>query len=174
MVEVTLIAAFLAGIVSFLSPCILPLIPGFLAYLSGITLGDHLSRQARVKLFLNSLFFVMGFSLIFALLGVLLQTVLQNIAYDTQKWLSRIAGIIIIFFGLYLLGLVKIPFLQRDHKIKVTSSKKSYITSFIFGAAFAVGWTPCVGIILGAILALAVSAPAHSFLLLLAYTIGLG
>lgn len=174
MVEVTIIAAFIAGILSFLSPCVLPLIPGFLAYLSGTTPGDHLSRQARIKLFLNSVFFVLGFAVVFSLLGVLLQTLLQNVAYTAQKWLSRIAGIIIILFGLYVLGLIKIPFLEREHKLKVKSSNKSYLTSFIFGAAFAVGWTPCVGFVLGAILALAISQPAQSFFYLFSYTVGLG
>lgn len=174
MVEITIIAAFVAGILSFLSPCVLPLIPGFLAYLSGTTLGDTLSKKARIKLFLNSVFFVLGFSVIFSLLGVLLQTLLQNVAYTAQKYLSRVAGIIIILFGLYVLGLVKIPFLEREHKLKVKSSNKSYLTSFIFGSAFAVGWTPCVGFVLGAIFALAISQPATSFFYLFSYTVGLG
>ncbi len=173
MVEVTIIAAFLAGIVSFLSPCVLPLIPGFLAYLSGTSLEQP--AGARWKIFFNSVAFVLGFSIIFALLGVLLNTVLDRIAYSTQLWLSRIGGIIIILFGLYLVGLIKLNFLEREHKLKVKKRFSiTYVTSFVFGAAFAVGWTPCVGSVLGSIFALAVSKPTISFLLLTSYSLGLG
>ncbi|MCB9358967.1 sulfite exporter TauE/SafE family protein [Candidatus Woesearchaeota archaeon] len=172
MVEVTIIAAFIAGIVSFLSPCVLPLVPGFLAYLSGITLGE---KPNRWKLFGNSVAYVLGFSVIFALLGVLLNTVLENISYVVQEWLARIGGIIIILFGLYLLGLIKIPYLLQEHKLQVKKKFSiTYVTSFVFGAAFAVGWSPCVGAILGSVFALAVTQPGLSFFLLVAYSLGLG
>ena len=101
MTDVTIFIAFIAGIVSFLAPCVLPIIPGFLAYLAGVSL-DNTGKRQRVAIFLNSLFFVLGFSVMFALLGVLLNTILEAIAYDVQIWLSRIGGLIIIFFGLYL------------------------------------------------------------------------
>ena len=173
MVEITIIAAFLAGIVSFISPCVLPLIPGFIAYLSGTSLQNP--AGARWKMFFNSVSFVLGFSLIFALLGVLLNTILERISYSLQLWLSRIAGVIIILFGLYLVGLIKINFLEREHKLKVKKRfSATYITSFVFGSAFAVGWTPCVGAVLGSIFALAVSKPGISFLLLSTYALGLG
>jgi cytochrome c-type biogenesis protein len=170
--DITLLAAFLAGIVSFLSPCVLPIVPGFLSYLGGSSLAE--SQQKRLPIFLNSLFFVLGFSFIFALLGVLLQTALESVAYDAQLWLSRIGGTIVIVFGLYLLGLFKPKFLQQEHKLKVKKFKSQYFTSFLFGAAFAAGWTPCVGVILGAVLALAVSTPTSAFALLLVYALGLG
>ena len=129
----------------------------------------------RWSIFLNSLFFVLGFSIIFSLLGVLLQTVLSNVAYTVKNWLGYLGGTIIIFFGLFLLGLIKIPFLEREHKFHVKRKfKYAYITSFIFGAAFAVGWTPCVTAALGAILALASTQSSSAFALLLAYTLGLG
>ncbi|MBI2110725.1 cytochrome C biogenesis protein, partial [Candidatus Woesearchaeota archaeon] len=141
MVEPTAIIAFGAGLISFLSPCVLPLIPGFLAYLSGTTGKD----SSRTHTFLNSIAFVLGFSLVFALLGVLLNTILENVSYSVQTWLSRIGGIIIIIFALSILGLIKIGFLQKEHKFHVKKKFSiSYITSFVFGAAFAVGWTPCV------------------------------
>ena len=129
----------------------------------------------RLTVFLCSVFFVLGFSFVFALLGVLLQTVLSDSSYSVQKWLGRIGGAIIILFGLYLIGLIRPAFLDRDHKIQVKRKFNSrYLTSFVFGAAFAVGWTPCVGAILGAILTLAITSPASSFLLLLSYSFGLG
>lgn len=175
--ELGIIVAFVAGLVSFLSPCVLPIIPGFLAYLA----APHQSAQGkaqpttRLEVFKHSVLFVLGFSTVFALLGVLLNTVLESIAYDVQLWLSRIGGVIIIFFGLYLMKLIRIPFLERAHTVNVVGKVQSkHLTSFLFGAAFAAGWTPCVGAALGAILGLAASAPGTALSLLFAYALGLG
>ena len=126
------------------------------------------------SIFLNSVFFVLGFSVIFSLVGVLLQSVLLHVSYTVQIWLGRVGGIVIILFGLYLLGLIKPSFLQKEYKLKVKRKTGSYLTSFIFGAAFAVGWTPCVGAILGAILTLAVTNPGSAFFLMFSYSLGLG
>ena len=132
-------------------------------------------EENRWSIFVNSIFFVLGFSVVFSLVGVLLQSLLSAYAYATQKYLGYIGGAVIIFFGVYLLGLVSIPFLERDHKIRVTRKfKYSYVTSFVFGAAFAVGWTPCVSAALGAILALASTQPSSAFFLLFSYTLGIG
>lgn len=171
--EFSITIAFVAGLVSFLSPCVLPIIPAFLAYLSGTSLAE--SEAKRRDIFLNSLFFVLGFSVVFAALGVLLNTFLAAVAYDVQTWLSRIGGAIIIFFGLYLVGLVNLGFLSREYKFRVKASSRSkYVTSFLFGFAFAAGWTPCVGAVLGAILGLAATQPGAAFNLLFSYSIGLG
>lgn len=125
--------------------------------------------------FKSSVFFVLGFSLVFSILGVLLQTVLTNAGYAVQNWLARIGGAVIIFFGLNLMGLVKPKFLELEHKLSVKKRfNSSYVTSFIFGAAFAVGWSPCVSAALGAILALSATSPSSAFILLMAYTLGLG
>lgn len=126
------------------------------------------------KIFLSSVFFVLGFSVIFSLVGVLLQSVLTHSAPAVQQWLGRVGGLIIILFGLYLVKLLEIPWLSREHKFNVVKSGSAYGASFLFGAAFAVGWTPCVTAALGAILALATTAPSQAFFLLLAYTLGLG
>jgi len=132
-------------------------------------------KQNRWSIFVNSIFFVLGFSVIFSLIGVLLQSLLSNYAYSVQKYLGYIGGAIIIFFGLYLLGLINIPFLNREYKVRVTRKfKYSYLTSFVFGAAFAVGWTPCVSAALGSILALASIQPSSAFFLLFSYTLGIG
>jgi cytochrome c-type biogenesis protein len=173
MTDISIPFAFLAGLVSFLSPCVLPIIPGFLAYLAGTSLVD--AAKQRFEIFLNSLFFVIGFSTIFAALGVLLNTLLEHVAYGVTTWLSYIGGTIIIFFGLYLVGLIRVDFLEQEYKPQVTRKFNSrYATSFVFGAAFAAGWTPCVGAILGGILGLAASHPGSAFLLLLVYALGLG
>jgi cytochrome c-type biogenesis protein len=127
------------------------------------------------SIFFSSVFFVLGFSIVFSLVGVLLQTVLANSSYAVQLWLGRIGGIIIILFGLFVLGLFTPSFLKRDHKIAVRRKFGSkYVTSFVFGAAFAVGWTPCVSAALGAILVLASTNATSAFLLLFAYTLGIG
>jgi cytochrome c-type biogenesis protein len=152
MADVTLIVAFVAGIVSFLSPCVLPIVPGFLAYLAGASL-DGAGKSGRSAIFLHSFIFVLGFSSVFAILGVLLNTLLSSVAYDAQTWLARIGGAIVIFFGLYLVGLIKIPFLEQEHKFRVTKKFSSrHLTSFVFGAfclfartrrAVPFGWALC-------------------------------
>ncbi|HEU0080716.1 MAG TPA: cytochrome c biogenesis protein CcdA [Candidatus Paceibacterota bacterium] len=176
MLDISFPIAFLAGLASFASPCVLPIIPGFLAYIAGTSLGEGSSDGGKRRdIFLSSLFFVLGFSVVFALLGVLLNTALANVAYGAQAWLARIGGTVIILFGLYLTGLLPIPWLGRAHTMKVSARGRSrHLTSFLFGFAFAAGWTPCVGAILGAIIALAAAHPGSAFLLLLSYSVGLG
>lgn len=127
------------------------------------------------SVFFSSAFFVLGFSSVFSVVGVLLQTVLASASYAAQEWLGRIGGVIIILFGLYLLKLWTLDFLASEHKFAIKRKFKSYfLTSFVFGAAFAVGWTPCVSAALGAILALATTNAGSAFLLLFAYTLGIG
>ncbi|HEY9480712.1 MAG TPA: cytochrome c biogenesis protein CcdA [Candidatus Paceibacterota bacterium] len=172
MIDLSWGVAFVAGLVSFASPCVLPVIPGFLAYVAGTSLGEGARRR---DIFLSSLFFVAGFSVVFAALGVLLNTVLSGVAYEAQVWLSRIGGTIVILFGLYLVGLLDIPWLSRAHTARVGLGRHSrFVTAFLFGFAFAAGWTPCVGAILGAIIALAAAHPGSAFGLLLSYSMGLG
>lgn len=170
MSEISFFIAFFAGLASFFAPCIIPIVPAFLAYLS----GSKVNEASRWELFKQSFLFVLGFSAVFATLGVLLNSLLSNIAYDVQIWLGRVAGIIIILFGFYLLGFIKPSFLLQEHKFKAHKFKSRELTSFVFGAAFAVGWTPCVGAVLGTILALAASQPGQSFILLAGYSTGLG
>jgi cytochrome c-type biogenesis protein len=128
----------------------------------------------RWNVFMCSVFFVLGFSSLFSLAGVLLQTVFLGVSFTAQMWMARIGGILIIIFGLYLLGLVEIGFLQQERKLNVKRYRSQYLTSFLFGAAFAVGWSPCIGPVLGAILTLAVTQPSYGFLLMFAYSLGLG
>lgn len=172
MADLTYIVAFVAGLFSFFSPCVLPLIPAFLSYLSGVALKE--SENARTKIFLNSLFFVVGFSIVFAFVGALLNGLLGSSSYEFKQILAKIGGLIIIIFGLFVLELIRIPFLEREYKLKPAETKYTYLTSFIFGASFAVGWSPCVGAILGSVLTLAAVNPSSSFGLLIAYSLGLG
>ena len=170
MAEITFFISFIAGIISFFAPCILPLIPAFLGFLA----GQKVEKASRLRLLGFTFMFVLGFGVSFSLIGVLLNSILSNVALTAQTWLGRVAGIVIMLFGFYLLGFLKFGFLQREHKFKVHQFKSRAVTSFLFGAAFAVGWTPCVGAVLGSILALAASMPSDAFVLLLAYSLGLG
>lgn len=177
MNDITVFVAFGAGIISFLAPCVLPLVPGFLAYLGGIALEKKTKNihSTRLATFYASVFFVLGFTLVFALLGLVLHSALVQASVVLRVSLARIGGAVVIFFGLYLMGLVKLSFLERPHKVAIHKKFSSRaLASFVFGAAFAAGWTPCVGAALGAILGLAALAPAKTFFLLIAYAFGLG
>lgn len=165
--------AFTAGLISFLSPCVLPIVPGFFAYLAGSGTGEKIPKQRNI--FLASLFFVLGFSFVFSIFGVLLNTVLLLVAYKVRLWFSRIGGGLVILFGLYLTGLFNFSFLEREYKFSITHIFSSrLVTSFLFGAAFAAGWTPCVGPVLGGIIGLATASPVSAFTLLFTYSLGLG
>ncbi|MEW6035738.1 MAG: cytochrome c biogenesis protein CcdA [Candidatus Micrarchaeota archaeon] len=174
MAEVTILVALVAGLVSFLSPCVLPLVPAYLTFLAGTAVQKEYSATQRARIFLSSAFFVLGFSLVFSLLGVLLQGILRGAAYGIQTYLGYVGGLMIIVFGLTMTGLIRIEALETERRLRLKPTSVPYLTSFLFGAAFAVGWTPCVGAALGTILTLAATEPASAFPLLLSYSAGLG
>jgi cytochrome c-type biogenesis protein len=196
MVDSSIVFSALAGAGSFFSPCILPILPAFVSYLSGTTLNEiqdssgqsgqsaqsaqsgqslKLKRSTRLNIFLNTVYFVLGFSLVFALLGVFLNSVLLSVGVSFQNVLTSVGGLVIIGFGVYLILSTKLRRLNFEKKFtSIPKFKTSYITSFVFGAAFAAGWTPCVGPILGSTLTLAATAPGAAYNSLLAYSLGLG
>jgi len=182
MADPTIFVALLAGLGSFIAPCILPMIPAFLAYISGTTVTEIGSKNNtsilsinRLNIVLNTVFFVLGFSVVFSILGVLINSVLSSAAGEFTQSLNYVGGAIIVSFGIFMLLSTKIRSLNVERKFFPKRSKKSsYPMSFVFGLAFAVGWTPCVGPILGSILTLAATTPSVSFSLLLAYSLGLG
>ncbi len=184
MVEASILVSALAGAGSFFSPCILPIIPAFVSYLSGTTLSELQSaggafvavkRSVRLNIFLNTIYFVLGFSLVFAVLGVILNSFLANVGTSFQSTFQTIGGGVIIAFGGYLILSTKLRVLNFEKKMtNFPRFKTTYITSFVFGAAFASGWTPCVGPILGTTLTLAATSPGVAYNSLLAYALGLG
>jgi cytochrome c-type biogenesis protein len=127
-------------------------------------------------IFINSVFFVLGFTLVFSVVGLLFQTALSHASFSVMGALRIVGGVVIIVFGVLIIASTKyiIPFFSTEHKIKVKRFNNSYLTSLVFGIAFALGWTPCVGAILGAIYVLAATSPGIGFLLLMAYSLGLG
>ncbi|HEX6068029.1 MAG TPA: cytochrome c biogenesis protein CcdA [Nitrososphaera sp.] len=189
MVETSVLVSALAGAGSFFSPCILPIVPAFVSYLSGTTLSEvqnqdkpghgqsqvSVKRMTRLNIFLNTVYFVLGFSLVFAVLGVIFNSVLVNAGTGFQGTLQWIGGIVIVVFGAYLILSTKFRQLNFERRMtNLPRFKTTYLTSFVFGAAFASGWTPCVGPILGSTLTLAATSPGAAYNSLLAYALGLG
>jgi cytochrome c-type biogenesis protein len=169
--------AFVAGVVSFLSPCVLPLVPGYISMLSGASLDELKSGAVPGlvgKIFRNSLAFVVGFSLVFVALGAS-ATAVGTFLQSQKTIFNIVAGIIIIAFGLHLTGLIRIPLLYREARMHSTEARRGLLGSFILGFAFAFGWTPCIGPILTGILALAATGETvfQGMFLLGVYSAGL-
>ena len=177
--QLTFGVAFVAGLASFLSPCILPLVPIYLAQLVGQSVyqstGDQVDRPARLATFLHALVFVSGFTLAFVALGATAST-LGGFLHIHQFLLRQLGGILLILIGLHLTGLLKLPFLYWQKRFEFRPSRPSYPASLVIGLIFAIGWTPCIGLILGPILVLASNAATlrQGVFLLLAYSLGLG
>ncbi len=164
--------AFSAGVLSFLSPCVLPLIPSYVTFVTGLSVDD-VSRARRAVL-VHSLLFILGFTVIFLALGAT-ATVLGRALIVHRAWISRIGGALIIVFGLYMLGVLNLSALSRERRIHLANKPLGYLGSVLVGIAFGAGWTPCIGPILGAILLYTSSAAdfGRGFWLLLAYSLGL-
>jgi cytochrome c-type biogenesis protein len=219
-IETSVVVSALAGLASFLSPCILPILPAFISYLSGTTISEIqnssptttttnisenksensksrnvgggnqqqeqqqekkqspqliIQKSTRLNIFLNTVYFVLGFSLVFAVLGVILNSFLVTLGIGFQHSLTSIGGAVIVAFGVYLILSTKLRMLNFEKRMtRIPKFKTSYITSFVFGAAFAGCWTPCVGPILGSIFTLAATSPGTAYNSLLAYSLGLG
>ncbi len=168
--------AFLAGLVSFVSPCVLPLVPAYLSFLTGSSLEDlkvETSAQARIETLVQALSFILGFTLIFVILGMS-ASVLGGLLRSNQMLIAQIGGLIVIVLGLHMMGLLRIPFLMMDTRFHTQHKRRGIWTSVLVGMAFAAGWSPCIGPILAAILALASQAhTAEAAGYLLAYSAGL-
>lgn len=167
-----LFVAFAAGLLSFLSPCVLPLVPSYIGFLTGMSLSE-MSGRRRVAL-VHALLFVLGFSLIFVLLGAGATALGRALNYY-QVWLQRIGGVLIIGFGLVCLGVIKVGVLGQEQRVQVERKPVGYLGSMLVGMAFGAGWTPCIGPVLGAILGLAATSQdlSRGMLLLGAYSAGL-
>ncbi len=168
-----IILAFGAGVASFLTPCVLPIYPAFLSYVTGVSIDDLSAgtRAARMRVLKHSLAFFAGFSVIYVSLG-LAASALGSFFYSGRSWLPIIGGIISVAMGLALMGVVRIPFLMRESRMQLANRPEGYLGSAVLGLTFAAGWTPCIGPILGAVLALAVNSPGKGGILLLVYSIG--
>ena len=168
------LVSILAGLISFLSPCVLPIVPPYLAYMSGISL-DSSAEKSNLKVIIVAAFFVMGLSTVFLILGVAASS-FGILLLGYKDLLTTIAGLLIMCFGLHFLGIVRIPLLNREVRFDVGDKGGSFFGAYLLGLAFAFGWTPCIGPQLGAILSLAASeASLYKGMILLGfYALGLG
>ena len=186
--DITIIGAFTAGILSFISPCVLPLVPPYMAYIAGVNItelmepgpqeGDAASPEPAAltkRMLAIALVFVLGFSTIFVALGASASAIGQLLR-QYMDILATVAGIIIIIMGLHFLGLFRLAFLMREYRMEVNAKPATYLGAYIMGLAFALGWTPCIGPVLAAILAVAAQeeSVARGALLLSVYSAGLG
>jgi cytochrome c-type biogenesis protein len=182
--DITYWIAFSAGLLSFFSPCVLPLIPSFITYITGISFGDlkqdHQSSKVRLQVASHSFAFVLGFSSVFIALGAiagLASFSVQTAMEEGLVWLQRGGGVMVFLFGIHMTGLFHFGALLGDKRVTIRNKPSGYVGSYLVGLAFAAGWTPCIGPILGAILALAAGTSSdtmHSIALLSVYSAGLG
>jgi cytochrome c-type biogenesis protein len=190
MENVSLFGAFIAGVLSFISPCVLPLIPGYLSFISGVSLEEMrgmpvaaggsvavsagVSDAAKRQVIVTSLFFILGFSLVFVALGAS-ATVLGQFLMERLTVLGKIAGVLLIIFGLHTMGVFKINWLLQEKRVHVQSKPAGMIGAMVVGISFAFGWTPCIGPILSAILLVAAQQESinQGIILLSIYSLGL-
>ena len=178
MTDVTVLIAFGAGILSFLSPCTLPLIPSYLSFITGLSYDQLVTENTRSiyrrRVIIHSLLFIAGFSIAFISLGFSF-SLLGSLFLEYQSLIKRVGGIMIIFFGLFIIFSFKIPFLMQDHIVTMKNKPTGYLGTVIVGLVFAVGWTPCVGPILGSILLVAGTEDqiSEGLSLLFSYSAGL-
>lgn len=177
--EVSYIGAFIAGLLSFISPCVLPLIPSYITYITGISFADlqaeHPSNIIRQKSILHSLCFICGFTAVFVLLGAS-ATYIGSFLQEHAVIIRKVGGVLLVVLGLHVTGLFHIKFLLGEKKVSIKHKPSGYVGSFLVGIAFAAGWTPCIGPILAAILAVAATEEQvyQGIVLLLLYSLGLG
>jgi len=177
--EVTYIGAFVAGLLSFLSPCVFPLIPSYVMYITGISYADmqaeHPSHIIRQKAIFHSLCFICGFTAVFVLLGAS-ATYIGSFLSANAIIVRKVGGVLLVLLGLHVTGLFPLKFLLGEKRVNIKHKPAGYAGSFLVGIAFAAGWTPCIGPILAAILAVAATEESvyQGILLLLLYSMGLG
>ncbi|HJV16078.1 MAG TPA: cytochrome c biogenesis protein CcdA [Bacillales bacterium] len=173
MADVNVFLAFGAGFLSFISPCCLPLYPAFLSYITGMSVGELKSDNVMLqkRSLLHTLFFLIGFSVIFIAIGFG-TTFVGNFFREYQDLIRQLGGIFIVFFGLIIVGIFKPEFMMKDHRFEFKHRPSGYVGSSLIGMAFAAGWTPCTGPILSAVILLAASNPGSGVLYMSLYSLG--
>jgi cytochrome c-type biogenesis protein len=172
--SVSLAVAFFAGLLSFLSPCVLPLVPSYLGFITGMSLDELSGTRTRRAVLVPAVFFTLGFSLVFLIMGAS-ATFLGQLLLRYQDWIARVGGVLVILFGLHLLGILRIGAFLRERRVQLESKPMGYLGAGLAGIVFGAGWTPCIGPVLGTLLTYA-SARANlgtGMLLLACYALGL-
>jgi len=177
--EISSLIAFTAGFLSFVSPCVLPLVPSYITYITGVSFKDladeKIKSRVRWATILHSLLFIVGFSTVFILMGAS-ASYLGQVLIEYQSWIMRGGGILIILLGIHFTGLISIPFLQMEKRFELKKKPLGYLGSFLVGVVFAAGWTPCIGPILSTILIYVSTSKSYTtgIYLLSVYSLGLG
>jgi cytochrome c-type biogenesis protein len=175
--DVNVFTAFGFGLLSFFTPCVWPLVPSFLIYISGCSITSHAQlseRKVRRKVLLHAVSFIVGFSVVFITMGVS-SSFLGNVFFNYQKWIMRVGGLLLVVMGLHMLGWVKIPLLNQEKLVHLEEKPVGLIRSFVVGVTFSLGWTPCIGPVLASILLIASAggSPLAGVHLLSLYSLGL-
>ena len=177
--DISLLIAFAAGLLSFVSPCVLPLVPSYITYITGLTLEELTSQTERKRvrsvIVINSLLFIAGFSIVFVAFGAS-ASLAGQVLVTYQDFIRKLGGVLIVVFGLYVMGVLKLKFLMIEKRVHLQTRPAGYIGSVLVGVAFAAGWTPCVGPILGTILVYASTSDSMltGVKLLSSYSLGIG
>lgn len=173
MSDVNLLIAFGAGFLSFISPCCLPLYPAFLSYITGVSVDEIKNQNAMMqrRAMIHTLFFLLGFSIIFVAIGMA-TSLIGELFYTYKELIRQVGAILIVFFGLVIVGFIQPQFLMKDAKFTLKNRPSGYLGSSLIGMAFAAGWTPCTGPILAAVIALGMSNPSSGIIYMIAYTLG--
>jgi cytochrome c-type biogenesis protein len=177
--DVSTLIAFMAGLLSFVSPCVLPLVPSYITYITGVSFKDLTDEKAKSKVrwatTLHSILFIAGFSTVFILMGAS-ASYLGQVLVEYQSWIMKVGGVLIIVLGIHFTGIINIPFLQMEKRFELRKKPLGYLGSFLVGIVFAAGWTPCIGPILSTILIYASTSKNYmtGVYLLTVYSLGLG
>ncbi|WP_052256557.1 cytochrome c biogenesis CcdA family protein [Salinicoccus sp. YB14-2] len=171
--EVTFLLAFGAGVLSFVSPCVLPVFPAFVSYITGMSYNEVENQKFNARAIFHTLFFLLGFSLIYIALGFG-TSFFGGVFIEYGNLIRQIGAILIIVFGLVITGVLKFDFLMKDRKVSFKNKPSGFIGSILIGMAFAAGWTPCNGPIIGAIFAMSATEPNNALILMIVYCLGFG
>ncbi len=171
--EVTFLLAFGAGVLSFVSPCVLPVFPAFVSYITGMSYNEVENQKFNARAIFHTLFFLVGFSLIYIALGFG-TSFFGGVFIEYGNLIRQIGAILIIVFGLVITGVLKFDFLMKDRKVSFKNKPSGFIGSILIGMAFAAGWTPCNGPIIGAIFAMSATEPNNALILMIVYCLGFG
>lgn len=177
--EISALIAFTAGLLSFISPCVLPLVPSYITYVTGASFKELAGARGKARLgwatMIHSLLFIMGFSAVFILMGAS-ASYLGQVLVEYQSWIMKVGGVLIIVLGIHFTGIINIPFLQMEKRFELRKKPLGYLGSFLVGVVFAAGWTPCIGPILSTILIYASTSKNYmtGVYLLTVYSLGLG
>ena len=177
--DVSTLIAFMAGLLSFVSPCVLPLVPSYITYITGVSFKDLTDEKAKSRVrwvtILHSILFIAGFSTVFILMGAS-ASYLGQVLVEYQSWIMKVGGVLIIVLGIHFTGIINIPFLQMEKRFELRKKPLGYLGSFLVGVVFAAGWTPCIGPILSTILIYASTSKNYmtGVYLLTVYSLGLG